>query len=154
MGKKRDLNDIEKQDIIKLLAAGKDTLEISKHLHRDHRTIQSFCNDGKKSRKKRNQRTFAKLSDRDLRKIKVEVSKTPFSTSKNIFDKAGLPKMCRATRCKALRSVGKVKKMSKRPVLTQQHKDSRVKWATEYFKTNFENVLFTDECRATLDGPD
>ena len=27
-------------------------------------------------------------------------------------------------------------------------------WAKSYKKTNFENVLFTDEFRATLDGPD
>lgn len=154
MGKKCDLTQNEKQEIIKLLHCGNDTLKISKVLKRDHRTIQAFCNEGRKCRKKRNQPTFNKLTDRDLRKIKTEVKKAPYSTSRSIFENAGLPKMSRTTRCKALKSIGKVKKMTKRPLLTEKHKENRVKWATEYLKTNFENVLFTDECRATLDGPD
>ena len=27
-------------------------------------------------------------------------------------------------------------------------------WAKTYMKTGFMNVIFSDECRATLDGPD
>ena len=30
----------------------------------------------------------------------------------------------------------------------------RVEWAERYHKANFSNLIFTDECRATLDGPD
>ncbi|CAI9583104.1 unnamed protein product, partial [Staurois parvus] len=30
----------------------------------------------------------------------------------------------------------------------------RLHWAEKYMKTNFQTVLFTDECHATLDGPD
>lgn len=30
----------------------------------------------------------------------------------------------------------------------------QLEWAKKYMKTNFQTVLFTDECRATLDGPD
>ena len=29
-----------------------------------------------------------------------------------------------------------------------------LQWAQKYMKTNFQTVWFTDECRATLDGPD
>ena len=31
---------------------------------------------------------------------------------------------------------------------------ARLDWAKSCMKTNFENVLFADESRATLDGPD
>ncbi len=27
-------------------------------------------------------------------------------------------------------------------------------WAEQYLKQDFSNVIFTNECRATLDGPD
>ena len=89
MGRKSDLKETEKQEITKLLHNGKDTLKI---LKRDHRTIQSFCNEGKKCRKKRNQRPFAKISDRDLCKIKSEDRNTPCASSKSIFESAGMPK--------------------------------------------------------------
>ena len=101
-------------EIIKLLHCGNDTLKISKLLKRDHRTIQTFCNEGRKCRKKRNQPTFNKLTDRDLRKIKTEVKKAPYSTSRSIFEAAGLPKMSRTTRCQALKSIKKANKMTKR----------------------------------------
>ena len=38
--------------------------------------------------------------------------------------------------------------------MKQRHKLARLDWAKSSMKTNFENVLFTDESRATLDGPD
>ncbi len=41
-----------------------------------------------------------------------------------------------------------------RPYLTNAHKQKRLQWAHTYMKTNFQTVLFTDECHATLDGPD
>ena len=40
------------------------------------------------------------------------------------------------------------------PPLTARRKTKQLEWARQYFKTDFQTVLFTDECRATLDGPD
>lgn len=33
------------------------------------------------------------------------------------------------------------------------HREKRLKWAENNMKDKFENVIFTGECRATLDGP-
>ena len=41
-----------------------------------------------------------------------------------------------------------------RPPLKCTHREKRPKWVENNMKVNFENVIFTDECRATLDGPD
>lgn len=41
-----------------------------------------------------------------------------------------------------------------RPPLTNALKQKWLQWAQTYMKTNFQTVLFTDECRATLDGQD
>ena len=38
--------------------------------------------------------------------------------------------------------------------LTKNHKELRQIWAEQYMKCDFSTVIFTDECRATLDGPD
>lgn len=154
MGKKRDLSEEEKKAIVQHLHAGKNSLEIAKLLQRDHRTVQRFCNEGKSSRKARQQPKFAKFSSRDLRKIKVEVARKPFSTSKQIFKEAGFANTSKTTRCKILKTIAKVRKVPVRPLLTKKHKEQRVSWAQKYMKQNFAQVIFTDECRATLDGPD
>ena len=65
----------------------------------------------------------------------------------------GVPSRSRAGRCKILRSIGKVTKPTIKPPLKQRHKLARLDWAKSCMKTNFENVLFTDESRVTLDGP-
>ena len=74
--------------------------------------------------------------------------------SAKIFDEAGVPSRSRAGRCKILRSIGKVTKPTIKPRLKQRHKLARLDWVKSCMKTNFENFLFTDKSRATLDGPD
>lgn len=39
------------------------------------------------------------------------------------------------------------------PPLTNAHKENCLHWAQKYMKTNFQTVLFTDECCATVYGP-
>ena len=41
-----------------------------------------------------------------------------------------------------------------RPPLTNRHKMQRIEWTKRYMKTYFQMVLFTDEGRATFDGPE
>ena len=82
------------------------------------------------------------------------MTKTPHATRKSIFDAAGVPKMGKTARCETLRTLGKVRKPQKQPPLSKLHKRKRVEWAHRYMKTDFKNVIFTDEFRVTLDGPD
>ena len=154
MGKKRDLSEEEKAEIIKKLGKGVDTLQISKLLKRDHRTIQSFVNAGKNKRKDYDKTAAKRRRAKICTKLKIEVSKNPHATSKTIFQNAGLPMTSRNTRCRMLLEVAKVKKMQSRPLLTKRHKENRISWAHQYLKLDFSKVIFTDECRATLDGPD
>ena len=82
------------------------------------------------------------------------MAKNHHSCSKFIFVAASGPKVGKTTRCKVLQSIGRAISPKKRPLLTKVHKAKRVEWAERYHKANFSNVIFTDECRATLDGPD
>ena len=52
MAKGTKLTDREKGEIVTFLAAKKSTLEISKNLKREHRTVKRFVFDGKDGRKK------------------------------------------------------------------------------------------------------
>ena len=144
MGRGLDLKKSEKERIVQELGLGKDTLEISKLLHRDHRIIQKFVNEGKMERKKRPTGNFTSLTSRDINSIKRELSRNPHMSSNEIFLAAGLPNVPKNTRCRVLRSLGRVKTMEKRPLLTQKHKEKRLDWAQAYMKQDFSKVLFTD----------
>ena len=154
MGKKGDLTSDEKSKIVQMLGNGETSNVIAKELGRDHRTIKRFIQNSQGGRKKRAEKPFRKLSGRDVNRIKREIVRRPLATSKDIFSGIGLGDIPRSTRCRVLRQVAKVKKSKKRPPLTQQHREKRVEWAKKYMKLDFSKVIFTDECRATLDGPD
>ena len=50
MGSKTDLKPEEKQRIAELLSHGKTSLDISKLIHRDHRTVKRFMENSNKVR--------------------------------------------------------------------------------------------------------
>ena len=80
--------------------------------------------------------------------------KHPLSSSKTIFNLAGVQEISRATRNRVLKKVSYVTKPIKKPLLTPRHKVKRLGWCKKYMKLDFSNVVFTDESRVTLDGPD
>jgi hypothetical protein len=67
---------------------------------------------------------------------------------------AGVPGISRTTRCRVLSRVANIRSARKQPPLSKANKEKRLIWAKNYMKVDFRNVIFTDECRATLDGPD
>lgn len=93
-------------------------------------------------------------SDRDLRKIRRETVRNPGGTSASIFARAGVTPRSRQARCNVLNEMARNIKAIPRPPLSHTHKEKRVAWAQKYVKMDFQQVLFTDEARATLDGPD
>lgn len=154
MGQKRDLTDSEKSKIVRCLAEGCSSLEIAKLLKRDHRTIKRFVTNSQQGRRKRVEKKRRKITAHELRKIKREVAKMPFATSSTIFQSCNVTGVSKSTRCAVLRDMAKVRKAEKRPPLNKNHKLKRQDWAKKYLKTDFSKVLWTDEMRVTLDGPD
>jgi hypothetical protein len=78
----------------------------------------------------------------------------PRATSKIIFKEAGLPYIPKQTRIIMLGKLDSIKTMIKIPSLTPRHKRLRIEWSRKYMKTDMKFDLFTDESRASLDGPD
>lgn len=64
----------------------------------------------------------------------------PLKSSKQVLEAAGASGVPQTSVCRILQGVAV--------------KQKQLQWAQKYMRTNFETVLFTDECRATLDGLD
>ena len=154
MGRKGALTDIEKTQIIQGLHNKQATLEIAKTLGRDHRTIKKFATSCNGRSEKRKVRKKWPVTRRVISLLKREVRQNPLQTSKTLFEAAGAPNVPKSTRCSILKRIATCRKPMVPPPLKQIHRDRRIEWAEKYLKQDFECVLFTDECRATLDGPD
>lgn len=153
MPQKRRLTDAEKHRIIAGLAEGLTLQDLTKELGRDKRTLVSFVEKPAIAPRK-DKGTRRSISPRDMRKIRRQIIREPNATSASIFAKAGIAPVGRKTRCSVLNEMARNVKPISRPPLNQTHKDKRIVWAETYMKTDFQQVLFTDEARATLDGPD
>ena len=95
-----------------------------------------------------------KVSARQIHRIDRAAAKMPIQSSKEVFEAAGASGVPWTSRCRILQRLAVMHKPSIQPPLTNAHKQKRLQWAQKYMKTNFLTVLFTDECRTILDGPD
>ena len=81
----------------------------------------------------------------NLHKIrKIELIKSD-QTTKIIFMEAGRSRNSNSN---------KKSTPAKRPPVTTIHESLRVEWARTFMKQDIQHVFFSDEMRATLDGPD
>ena len=77
MGRKTDLKTGEKQRIVELLRHGKNSLDISKLIHRDHRTVKKIIENSNKVRGRWDKVKFRKITRREISSIKKTLSKNP-----------------------------------------------------------------------------
>ena len=144
----------ESRLITRHLAEGLQARQIGILLGRDLKTIKKAINDINFHRKPRKDIGKSIVSKRDKQKIRYVMKKYPLLTSAAIFAKAGVYNICKTTRCKILRELGNVKVAQKRPPISGKNQIKCLNWARQYMKLDFNKVIFTDECRTTLDGPD
>jgi len=154
MGRNKSLSENERQKICQMLGENINVIEIAKHLHRDTRTVKKAIQNINFQRKPRSDKGKSLVSVREKRKLCRTMRQQPLLTSKQVFAESGLTVESRATRCRILRTVAKTMKPLRTPPLSARHKQQRLQWAKQYMKCDFSYVMFTDECRATLDGPD
>ena len=154
MGCCKDLTDDEKRIIIKELANATTPEVIANRINRHVVTVNKFLNDPVKKRKIHADCGSRKsVSKRDLNSLKRKLRKLPGATSARIFKEAGVPDIAKSTRNRILANA-ETKCPKKNHLLTTRHKTLHIDWAKTYMKTDMKYVLFTDESRATLDGPD
>ena len=102
MGRRRSVSQNEKAEIVKLLAAKVQTVEIAKRLKGDHRTIKKYVENINTARKKRSDAGKRKVTSREMRKIKFALAKNPLASSKTIFEQSGIGRPCRKPRCNVM----------------------------------------------------
>ena len=154
MGKRKSLSIEEKEFITRSLGAGENAFVIAKKLDRDKRTIEKFVRNSCNKRRRSDKGKFRIIKPRQLTCLKRAVSLRPLSTSKAIFSEAGIDVQSKTSRCRILRKIATMRKATRKPPLRKIHKEKRVEWAKRYMKLDFRRVVFTDECRASLDGCD
>ena len=121
---------------------------------RDHGTVKKASDNILYERKRNKGKEFKDISDRDLRQLKRTMVNHPLLTSDEAFAMAGITNIKRDKRCRILKQMGSIKKSSRRPPLSQTQKDKHKVWARDNMTRDFSKVIFTDESRVTLDGPD
>ena len=154
MGRACSLSENEKRTILRLASKSMSISEIARKTKRSRNAIAKVLKDPYAKRVRNDKGKLRKISRSDMTKIKRACFNNPLSTSKKIFIEAGVDTAGKNTRNKLLNIIARSTKPSKQPVITDKHKEKRLKWAQEYMKLDFNTVIFTDECRATLDGPD
>ena len=81
-------------------------------------------------------------------------SRIPMGSSAQIINGTGIQNVSKLTLNRVLHQIADTVKPSKQTVLSKKDRDKRLFWLKEYMMLNYETVIFTGKCHATLDGPD
>lgn len=91
------------------------TLDISRKLKRDHRTVKRFVADSECRQVRANKGRMRKVSARQIHWIKRAAAKMPLQSSKQVFEAAGASGVLRTSRCRILQRLAVVHKPTIRP---------------------------------------
>lgn len=152
-------DNFQKHMVIKLKSDGLTFKQISEFLGLSLNSTQSLFYYNKICHKKKTG-PKKKITKKDFLAIKRTIShkleKSERITSPFLIKECNLNANVRTVQ-KHVKAMGyKYKKANKEIVLTQQHKENRIKMITSWIvnEFNFNKVVFSDEKRFCLDGPD
>lgn len=153
MGKGKDLSEEEKHEILQYLGKGLKTLDISRKMNRDHRTVKRFVCESEKRQARSDKGVLRKVSLCQINRIREEM-KNPLMSSRQIFEAAGASGVPTTSRWRILHRLAGEQDPLSQPPLTSDPEEKALQWAQKYMKTESQTVLLIDECRATADGPE
>ncbi|CAK9806981.1 Transposable element Tc3 transposase [Anthophora quadrimaculata] len=156
MGRGKQLNSEEIQTILKLKKENFTISKIAKILSRSRKVIYNLLKDVNNYGTKKSSGRPSAISTREKRAI-LRAASNSLLTSREIAEKVGVKTNPRNVR-RVLQQSAHIKRMKlkRRPALKQIHKEHRLNFAKEHIRWNkkWRKVIFTDEKRFNLDGPD
>ena len=156
MPKGKRLSEYEKGKIDGLKEEGWSNRKIAEEIGRSRCVIDNYINLRENYGQKKSSGRKRKLTRRDERAVVRLAIKKKFGSRRIL---ASLDVNCsRTTNYNTLKNNKNLKfaKMKRKPPLKQVHKDARLKYANEHMSwtSEWQNVIFADEKKFNLDGPD